>query len=325
MMRTLTKKYKPYNNKQIYHAKYVSNISFVSHNNHNKLRNFYQFSTSIKSDSNQSEYLSLKDKYASSPFRSTSGTSIDPSHDPDSIVHPERDIDNIKQSTESLTSLQINTNKIHKNTLEDINKSTTTEIDTDNKDDIEEHLDTMDISNPSDININKHSQKRIIPGWKTREKKIEKYKDNIFGPMDRPIIHKKRIFKQGDKCEGCGVLLQNKNPNQIGYVNEIINNEKQLDEINNEIIDNESEQEIDGNTEMKDIYIPDYQRLVLMDLGIMDKHQKYLTYNQYIAIQQGNKSANAKKRKKVVLEKAICCRCFQLENYKRINRIKEKK
>lgn len=246
---------------------------------------------------------SLKDKYSSSPFQTGSGTSIDPLFDPDSIIHPESNIIHSPHHKSIISHRFRKQSSKLKETLKQTNDAQFSEIDTitninnnfnENDDDdmnVEKYLDETDIVDNNLLNPNKKlkndfdddkylQQSKIIPGWKKRQKKLEKYGNNIMDPLERPIINKKRIFNQGDKCEGCGVLLQNTDPNKIGYVKDIDNHEKKSNNDNN------------NNIEMKDIYIPDHQRLLLIDLGIMDKSQKYLTYDQWLSIQEGNQKVN---------------------------------
>ena len=268
----------------------------------------FQFSTDIKSEKHNrsdSPYQSLKDEYSSSPFRSTSGTSIDPLFDPDSIAHPDADIIDSPHHKPSSRRLQRGSSKLKKSNDAQFSEiDTITVIDDEQAQDIEQHLDDTDIKqldpsledalkkfNPNkqinnDFDDNKKLlQSKTFPGWKKRAKKVEKYRNHIVDPLERPIIHKKRVFNQGDKCEGCGVLLQNTDPDKVGYVHDIETREKTTCDP----MESESQ---DANMEMKDVYIPDHQRLLLIDLGIMDKNQKYLTYDQYMTIQQGNKKAN---------------------------------
>ena len=260
-----------------------------------------QFCTKTKA------YQSLKDEYSSSPFRSQSGTSIDPYFDPDSIAHANED---------SLVQFKSVRHKKAKWAQSAIKASNQSELDTfETSDDIEEHFDESDmfsdytqnenelfsfqskqkISNPHEMNNDfdddMHLQSiKTAHGWKKRALKLAKYKENIIDPLERPIIRKKRIFNKGDKCEGCGVLLQNQNPEEMGFVHSIQETDASPDETAETV-----EGSIDGNMEMKDVYIPDHQRLILMDLGLIEKNQKYLKYDQYVAITEGNKKANVYK------------------------------
>ncbi|ETO14163.1 hypothetical protein RFI_23202 [Reticulomyxa filosa] len=141
-----------------------------------------------------------------------------------------------------------------------------------------------------------------------RKKILEKKQKEMATISQEPTseITRKRVFSPGERCQGCGIMLQNENESLPGYVTPIggakttsDNSATKPREISRVIssfsskpnsykyqIKQESNEESASN-----VYIPDHQKLVLMDSGIMDPLQTNLTDEQLQQIRHENEQS----------------------------------